>query len=135
MLVFEKWLMDILDEPNNLPIRLTFFVVFELNKHYNRLMTYNWQQSDWVKYFVITILDAPKQARVLIDLTLKKTKFFDRFKERLNERQLKVIVKMFDAEPKGFEGGMTAKNISLLQVYQRQLLPEIYKYWQNWEFL
>ena len=40
---------------------------------------------------------------------LEKTRFFDRFKDKLNKRQLKVIGKMLEAEPEGFMGGMTAK--------------------------
>lgn len=66
------------------------------------------QITEWIKYFVSTTLEAQKQARVLIDFILKKTKFFDRFKDELNERQLKVIRKMMDAGPEGFEGGMNA---------------------------
>lgn len=68
----------------------------------------------WIKYFTSTILEAQIQARSLIDFTLKKTKFFDRFKDQLNERQLKGIKRMLEEGPKGFEGGMTAnKYISL----------------------
>jgi Fic family protein len=65
--------------------------------------------TNWINYFVNTLLEAQREAKILIDLTLNKTKFFDRFKDQLNERQLKVIKRMLDAEPKGFEGGMTAK--------------------------
>jgi Fic family protein len=62
----------------------------------------------WLQYFVTIILRAQTEAKELINLTLRKTKFFDRFREHLNERQLKVVNKMMDAEPQGFEGGMTA---------------------------
>lgn len=65
--------------------------------------------TGWINYFVKTVLEAQKQAKKLIDLTLDKAKFFDKFKGQLNERQLKVIRRMLDAEPKGFEGGMSAK--------------------------
>lgn len=64
--------------------------------------------TPWIKYFVNTVFKAQIQAKNQIDFTLRKTKFFDQFKDKLNERQLKVIGKMLDAEPKGFEGGMTA---------------------------
>jgi Fic family protein len=63
----------------------------------------------WINYFVATVAEAQTTAQNLIDSTLKKTKFFDRFKDLLNERQLKAIKKMLDAEPQGFEGGMTAR--------------------------
>lgn len=63
----------------------------------------------WLRYFVKTLLVAQTDARKLIDFTLKKSKFFDSFKGMLNERQLKIVRKMLDTGPDGFEGGMTAK--------------------------
>ncbi|MEJ7770035.1 MAG: Fic family protein [Chitinophagaceae bacterium] len=65
--------------------------------------------TSWVKYFVNTILKAQIQSKEIIDFILKKSKFFDRFKSVLNERQEKVIRKMLDAGPEGFKGGMSAK--------------------------
>jgi Fic family protein len=62
----------------------------------------------WVNYFVHTILDAQIEAEEQIDFTLKKVKFFDRFKEQLNNRQLTVIKRMLQEGAKGFEGGMNA---------------------------
>ncbi len=70
--------------------------------------------TSWINYFVKTILDAQIEAEEQIDFTLKKTKFFDRFKDELNDRQIIVIKRMLEEGPKGFEGGMTArKYISL----------------------
>ena len=69
--------------------------------------------THWIIYFVNTVLRAQLQAKELIEFTLKKAKFFVRFKEQLNERQLKVVKKMLE-EPGGFKGGMTAnKYISI----------------------
>ena len=64
--------------------------------------------TSWIEYFIAVILQAQKQARELIDFILKKSRFFDRFRNMLNERQNKVIKKMLEAGPQGFEGGMTA---------------------------
>ncbi len=70
--------------------------------------------TPWVKYFAETTLLAQRQARQLTDFVLKKTKFFDHFKDQLNDRQLKVVRRMFEAGPEGFEGGMNAaKYLSL----------------------
>ncbi len=63
----------------------------------------------WLQYFVHLILKAQKQTNEVIDFILKKSKFFDRYKSELNERQLKVVKRMFDEGPAGFEGGMSAK--------------------------
>jgi len=73
--------------------------------------------TPWIKYFSGVILDAQIQAEKLIEFTLRKTKLFDSFKDKLNERQLKVIRKMLDQGPKGFVGGMTAaKYLSITKV-------------------
>ena len=63
----------------------------------------------WIVYFSNTVLEAQSKAEESIDIILKKTKFFDQFKERLNKRQMKVIRRMLDEGHKGFEGDMSAK--------------------------
>ena len=65
--------------------------------------------TKWVEYFVQVILDAQIQAKVRIDFTLKKVKYFDQFKDLFNNRQAKVVRKMFAAGIEGFEGGMSPK--------------------------
>jgi Fic family protein len=70
--------------------------------------------TGWINYFVKVIVDAQAQAEDEIEFTLKKVKFFDRFRSLLNERQLKVIKRILDEGAKGFEGGMNAsKYISI----------------------
>lgn len=65
--------------------------------------------TPWLEYFVSVCLDAQLEAEVQIDFTLKKAKFFDRFKDQLNERQATVIKRMLEEGIKGFEGGMNAR--------------------------
>jgi Fic family protein len=65
--------------------------------------------TPWINYFIKVVLDAQIQAEEQIDFTLKKVKFFDRFKDMLNDRQLLVIKRMLDEGTKGFEGGMNAR--------------------------
>lgn len=64
--------------------------------------------TEWVDYFIKMIITAQIEAGEQINFTLKKVQFFDQFKHELNERQLKVIKKMFDEGYKGFKGGMNA---------------------------
>ncbi len=72
------------------------------------------QITEWIYYFVQTLLLAQKHAREVIDFILKKSKFFEQHKNELNSRQLKVINKMFEAGTEGFVGGMNAnKYISI----------------------
>lgn len=65
--------------------------------------------TEWIKYFVGIVVKAQDEAIQAVNFIVKKSKFFDRYKNLLNHRQLKVLIKMFDAGPEGFEGGMTAK--------------------------
>ncbi|MEQ9402857.1 MAG: Fic family protein [Cyclobacteriaceae bacterium] len=65
--------------------------------------------TNWVSYFVKVVVDAQAEAEELITFTVEKSKFFDRYKDQLNERQVQVANRMLDEGPKGFEGGMSAK--------------------------
>jgi Fic family protein len=65
--------------------------------------------TPWLEYFVRTTLDAQTEAEKQIEFTLKKTRFFDRFKDQFNDRQLTVIRRMLEEGAKGFEGGMNAR--------------------------
>lgn len=65
--------------------------------------------TNWVNYFVKVVVDAQTDAEEIISFTVKKSKFFDRFDKTFNDRQLKVIKRMLEEGPKGFEGGINAK--------------------------
>lgn len=86
------------------------------NEYYNALEKAQRSNeiTSWINYFVETILAAQASAAEQIDYTLRKLKFFDTHREHLNERQLKVIQRMFEEGPGGFKGGMNAtKYISI----------------------
>ena len=65
--------------------------------------------TPWITYFVGTVLETQIQAEEHIRFILKKVKFLDRFSSQLNQRQLRVLQRMFESGMKGFEGGMSAK--------------------------
>ena len=81
------------------------------NAYYNALKNAQCSNeiTEWVNYFVQTVLDAQIDAEQEIEFTLKKTKFFDQHKNGLNDRQEKVVRRMLDEGHKGFEGGMNAR--------------------------
>lgn len=64
--------------------------------------------SAWMGYFARTLLEAQAFAQRAVDFLIEKTKFFDRFRGQLNERQEKVLVRMFREGPAGFQGGLSA---------------------------
>ena len=94
------------------PVMLSLSKIIESNKkkYYAELekAQLSTEINSWVKYFVETIIDAQEDSENLIDFTLKKVKFFDRFRELLNDRQLKVIKRVLDEGPEGFIGGINA---------------------------
>ena len=65
--------------------------------------------TQWIRYVLDTLLDAQIRAESLILFTLRKVAFYDRYRTELNERQLKVVARMLDEGPRGFEGGMNAR--------------------------
>ena len=81
------------------------------NKYYDALKAAQRSNeiTDWINYFVQTVLNAQIDAEQEIEFTLKKTKFFDQYKEELNERQQKVVRGMLEEGHQGFEGGMNAR--------------------------
>ena len=95
------------------PVLLSLSTAMEANKKGYYAALKKAQRSNevtpWIQYFIQTILEAQENAEQLVHFSLQKTKFFDRFNSQLNERQTKVINKMLDAGPNGFEGGMSAK--------------------------
>lgn len=94
------------------PVMLSLSKTIEAGKaDYYSALSKAQQSTDvtaWVAYFTKVILDAQTEVGEQIEFTLKKVKFFDQHKNELNERQLKVIKRMLEEGPKGFQGGMNA---------------------------
>ncbi len=66
--------------------------------------------TNWLLFFAGAVLEAQDLTQTTIDFLIGKTKFYDRFAELFNERQKKVIARMFKEGPQGFKGGLSADN-------------------------
>lgn len=65
--------------------------------------------SAWVEWFLRTLLTSVESAINTIDRTLTKTAFWQRFNDAgLNKEQIKVLNRLLDGGPDGFEGGISA---------------------------
>jgi Fic family protein len=64
--------------------------------------------TGWIYYFSQTVLDAQSRSEQQIEFTLKKVKFFDHFRARLNDRQLRALTRIFEEVAGGFAGGINA---------------------------
>jgi Fic family protein len=102
-----------LSQTTGRPVVLSLSSTIESNKmlYYESLEAAqrSMEITPWMKYFVQVCLDAQTETEVQIDFTLRKAKFFDRFKDQFNDRQLIVIKRMLEEGAKGFEGGMNAR--------------------------
>lgn len=70
----------------------------------------NLDVTDWLLYFGSAVLQAQDLTQEMIDFLIAKTKFYNRFAGALNERQEKVIARMFKEGHQGFKGGLSADN-------------------------
>lgn len=102
----------------NRPVLLSLSQTIEANKRAYYAALQSVQRSldvtPWLQYFVKAVLDAQTQAEKQVDFVLRKTRFFDRYKEMLSGRQLKVIRRMLDEGPAGFTGGINASKYASL---------------------
>jgi Fic family protein len=66
--------------------------------------------TDWLEYFSETVLEAQSNTMRRVDFYLAKAKFYERLRDKLNERQAKVVARMFKEGIEGFKGGLSAEN-------------------------
>ena len=64
----------------------------------------------WLLWFAQTTLNAQSYSIALVDHIIAKTRMLDRLRGQINSRQERALVRMFEAGPEGFVGGLSAKN-------------------------
>jgi Fic family protein len=63
----------------------------------------------WLLYFAQTVLDAQAHAQQWVEFLMAKARFYDRLRGLLNDRQEKVLARVFREGPRGFTGGLSAE--------------------------
>lgn len=108
--IAEKALSQSLGQPTL--IALSQIIEAKRKEYYNSLELNNKENeiTDWLLYFAKTVLESQAYTQKTIDFLLEKTKFYDRFKDKLNERQAKVVERMFKEGLGGFKGGLSREN-------------------------
>lgn len=66
--------------------------------------------QSWIEFFSVVIVQAQEESHTLIDFLMAKSQLMSRLKGHINERQEKVLLRMFSEGPKGFSGGLSAEN-------------------------
>ena len=63
----------------------------------------------WLDYFADTVIKAQEIAREEVNFVLAKTRFYEVYGNQLNDRQARMVSRVFAEGRKGFEGGITTK--------------------------
>jgi Fic family protein len=70
----------------------------------------NMEVTDWLRYFAETVIEAQSTTIRRVDFYVAKAKFYERLRGQLNERQAKVVTRIFKEGIDGFKGGLSAEN-------------------------
>ena len=106
----EKSLAQNIGQPSL--IALAFTIERKRKDYYNQL---EWHQktldvTPWLVWFAEAVLEAQQVTLGRVGFFIAKAHFYDRHRDQLNERQAKVIERMFREGPDGFKGGLSAEN-------------------------
>ncbi|MCB1752169.1 MAG: Fic family protein [Gammaproteobacteria bacterium] len=63
----------------------------------------------WLDYFADRVIKAQEIAREEVDFVLAKTRFYEAYGDQLNDRQARMVSRVFAEGRKGFEGGITTR--------------------------
>jgi Fic family protein len=66
--------------------------------------------TSWLDYFARTILEAQNNTIKRVEFYVAKARFYEKFRGIFNERQDKVIARIFREGIDGFKGGLSAEN-------------------------
>ena len=106
----EKSLAQNIGQPSL--IALAFTIERERKAYYDQLER-NQKTLDvtpWLEWFSETVLTAQQMTLARVGFFIAKAHFYDQYRERFNDRQAKVIERMFREGPDGFKGGLSAEN-------------------------
>ncbi|MFI2741623.1 Fic family protein [Zhouia sp. PK063] len=66
--------------------------------------------KEWLAYFCDMVLQAQAYTQRMIDFLIHKTHFFQKFDAEMNERQRKVVLRIFREGVEEFTEGLSADN-------------------------
>lgn len=66
--------------------------------------------TEWLLYFCEKILEAQVHIQKLIAFIIDKARYFEQYRDQLNDRQTKVALRLFQTGLAGFKGGLSAEN-------------------------
>ena len=108
--ISEKALAQTLGQPSL--IALAYTIERNRNNYYAALERNNkdLHVDGWMTYFGNTVLQAQDNTIKRVDFYIAKAKFYEKFRDKLNERQSKVIARVLREGIDGFKGGLRAES-------------------------
>lgn len=108
--ISEKALSQSLNRPTLIAISYT--IESQRKEYYSALQRYSTglEITGWLEYFCDMVLKAQDYTQEMIDFLIEKGKLYQRFDHLLNERQKKVVERIFREGINGFKGGLSAEN-------------------------
>ena len=93
-------------------IALAYSIERERKAYYDQLERHQktLDVTPWLEWFAETVLTAQQVTLDRVGFFIAKARFYDRHRDQLNDRQAKVIERMFREGPDGFKGGLSAEN-------------------------
>jgi Fic family protein len=106
----EKSLAQYLGQPSL--IALAYTIERKRTDYYGSLERNNKETeiTSWLEYFAHAILEAQSNTIRRVEFYVAKAKFYEKHRGSLNERQEKVIARIFREGIDGFKGGLSAEN-------------------------
>lgn len=106
----EKALARMLGRPTLLP--LSAEICRQKKGYYYALNQANrsLEITEWLGWFADTAITAQAYGKQNLVCVLAQARVFDQLQGQANARQEKALLRLFEAEPEGFEGGISAKN-------------------------
>ncbi len=106
----EKSLAQNIGQPSL--ISLAFTIEKERKAYYDQLEYHQktLDVTEWLVWFAKIVLEAQQVTLDRVGFFIGKAQYYDRHRDQLNDRQAKVIARMFREGPGGFKGGLSAEN-------------------------
>jgi Fic family protein len=70
--------------------------------------------SEWLRWFAGVALEAQHRTRVQVEFLIDKARFLDGLRDRIDERQRRVLERVLREGPRGFSGGLSAGNYATI---------------------
>ncbi len=109
-IISEKVIAQSLGRPSLTAIATT--ILANRKNYYAKLEDANKSNeiTDWIAWFAGISLEAQQRTLAEVEFLIAKTNLLDQLSEKLNPRQLKVLIRVLREGPSGFEGGLSASN-------------------------